>query len=271
MEIKTNLLKGKRGIVMGVANEYSISWGVAKELASHGAEIAFSYQSDAFLRRVKPLAETIGSNILIECDATKEESIDNFFEKLSSEWDSIDFFIHAIAHSDKDQLKGNYYDTTKENFLQTLDVSCFSFTSLSKRAQRMMPNGGSIITLSYLGAQKVMPNYNVMGIAKAALESSVRYLAVNLGGQNIRVNAISAGPIRTLASSGIGDFRYILKWNQFNSPLKRNTTPEDVGGSAVFLVSDLSKGITADIIYVDSGYHAIGMKAIDAPDISVAG
>ncbi|MDR1475124.1 MAG: SDR family oxidoreductase [Holosporales bacterium] len=268
MNIVSNLLQGKHGIVMGVANERSIAWGIAKTLSSHGAGIAFSYQSEALFRRLKPLAETIGSSILIECDVASEDSIDAFFKQLTAKWSTVDFFVHAIAHSDKDQLKGNYYDTTKDNFLKSLDISCYSFTSLCRRMQSVMSNGGSMVTLSYLGSERVMPNYNVMGIAKAALESSVRYMAMDLGPRNIRVNAISAGPIRTLASAGINDFRYILKWNQHNSPLRRNTTPEDVGGAAVFLVSDLGAGVTGDVIYVDSGYHSIGMKAIDAPDIS---
>ncbi|MDR1365555.1 MAG: SDR family oxidoreductase, partial [Holosporales bacterium] len=268
MDMISNLLKGKRGVIMGMANERSIAWGIAKSLGQHGAELAFSYQSERLLKDVKPLADAIGSKILIECDVLDEASIDSFFEQLTTQWASVDFLVHAVANSDKNQLRGNYYDTTKDNFLKTMDVSCYSFTSLCRRVQSVMPNGGSMIALSYLGAERVVPNYNVMGIAKAALESSVRYIATDLGPRNIRVNAISAGPIRTRASSGIGDFRYILKWNQYNSPLRRNTTLEDVGGTAVFMISDLSSGVTGEVVYVDSGYHSIGMKVTDAPDIS---
>ncbi|MDR1032337.1 MAG: SDR family oxidoreductase [Holosporales bacterium] len=269
MDTISNLLKGKRGVIMGAANERSVAWGIAKSLSQHGAELAFSYQSERLLRDVKPLADAVGSRILIECDVLSETSIDSFFEQLTAQWTSVDFLVHAIANSDKNQLRGNYYDTTRDNFLKTMDVSCYSFTSLCRKVQSIMPNGGSMIALSYLGAERVVPNYNVMGIAKAALESSVRYMATDLGPRNIRVNAISAGPIRTRASSGIGDFMYILKWNQYNSPLRRNTTLEDIGGTAVFLISDLSSGVTGEVIYVDSGYHSVGMKTPDAPDISV--
>jgi enoyl-[acyl-carrier protein] reductase I len=264
----SNLLKGKRGVIMGAANERSVAWGIAKSLNQHGAELAFNYQSERLFRDVKPLADAVGSRILIECDVLSETGVDSFFEQLTAQWSSVDFLVHAIANSDKNQLRGNYYDTTKDNFLKTMDVSCYSFTSLCRRVQSIMPNGGSMIALSYLGAERVIPNYNVMGIAKAALESSVRYMATDLGPRNIRINAISAGPIRTRASSGIGDFMYILKWNQYNSPLRRNTTLEDIGGTAVFLVSNLSAGVTGEVIYVDSGYHSVGMKATDAPDIS---
>ncbi|KZD10328.1 enoyl-ACP reductase FabI [Oceanibaculum pacificum] len=265
----TPLMAGKRGLVMGVANDRSIAWGIARTLAAHGAEMAFTYQGDALKKRVEPLAASIGSSLLLPCDVTDEASIDATFEALKSAWGTLDFIVHAVAYSDKDQLKGKYLDTTRDNFLNTLDISCYSFTAVAQRAVPMMNDGGSLLTLTYYGAERVMPHYNVMGVAKAALEASIRYLAVDLGDRGIRVNGISAGPIKTLAASGIGDFRYILKWNQYNSPLKRNVTLEDVGGSALYLISDLSTGVTGEVHHVDCGYHVVGMKAVDAPDISV--
>jgi len=262
------IMKGKRGIVMGVANDRSIAWGIAEAVAKQGAEIAFTYQGDALEKRVRPLAETVGSNIIIPCDVSSDEAIDETFNLLKEKWDTIDFVVHAIAYSDKEELKGEYVDTTRENFYKTMDISVYSFTAVAQRAAKMMPNGGSMITLTYYGAEKVMPHYNVMGVAKAALESSVRYLAADLGNDKIRVNSVSAGPIKTLAASGIGDFRYILKWNQYNSPLRRNVTLNDVGGCGVYLLSDLSAGVTGETHHVDCGYHVVGMKAIDAPDMS---
>jgi enoyl-[acyl-carrier protein] reductase I len=269
MIMSNGLLANKRGLIMGVANEHSIAWGIAKSLSDQGASLAFSYQNDNLQKRVRPLGESLGSNIFLPCDANDPDAIASAFEQLKAFWPSIDFVVHALAFSDKNELKGRYCDTTRDNFLNTLDVSCYSFTNVCRHASSMMPNGGSLLTLSYYGAEKVMPNYNVMGVAKAALEASVRYLAVDLGGRSIRVNAISAGPIKTLAASGIGDFRYILKWNQYNSPLKSNTTLKDVGQSALYLLSDLSSGVTGEILHVDNGYHVVGMKAVDAPDISV--
>jgi enoyl-[acyl-carrier protein] reductase I len=263
------LMAGRRGLVMGVANDRSIAWGIARACAAQGAEIAFTYQGEALEKRVRPLAESVGSRLVLPCDVTDDPSVDAVFETLAAEWGSLDFLVHAIAWSDKDQLKGHYVDTTRENFLRTLDISCYSFTALCRRAAALMPNGGSLLTLTYLGAERVMPHYNVMGVAKAALEASVRYLAADLGGRGIRVNAISAGPIKTLAASGIGDFRYILKWNQYNSPLKRNVTIEEVGGAGVYLLSDLAAGVTGEVHHVDCGYHVVGMKAVDAPDITV--
>jgi enoyl-[acyl-carrier protein] reductase I len=263
------LMAGKRGLIMGVANDRSIAWGIARSLATHGAELAFTYQGDALKRRVEPLAASIGSSLLLPCDVTDESSIDSTFAALKAEWGKLDFIVHAVAYSDKDELKGKYVDTSRDNFLNTLDISCYSFTAVAQRAVPMMNDGGSLLTLTYYGAERVMPHYNVMGVAKAALEASIRYLAVDLGDRGIRVNGISAGPIKTLAASGIGDFRYILKWNQYNSPLKRNVTLEDVGGSALYLLSDLSTGVTGEIHHVDCGYHVVGMKAVDAPDISV--
>ncbi|EKE78792.1 MULTISPECIES: enoyl-ACP reductase FabI [Oceanibaculum] len=263
------LMAGKRGLIMGVANDRSIAWGIARAAAAQGAELAFTYQGDALKKRVEPLAASIGSSLLLPCDVTDESSIDSTFAALKSEWGKLDFVVHAVAYSDKDELKGKYVDTTRDNFLNTLDISCYSFTAVAQRAVPMMNDGGSLLTLTYYGAERVMPHYNVMGVAKAALEASVRYLAVDLGDRGIRVNGISAGPIKTLAASGIGDFRYILKWNQYNSPLKRNVTLEDVGGSALYLLSDLSTGVTGEIHHVDCGYHVVGMKAVDAPDISV--
>ena len=264
-----SLMAGKRGLVMGVANDRSIAWGIAKAAADQGAELAFTYQGEALEKRVRPLAESVGGRHVLPCDVTDDASVDAVFAALAREWGTLDFLVHAIAWSDKDQLKGHYVDTTRENFLRSLDISCYSFTALCRRAVAMMPNGGSLLTLTYLGAERVMPHYNVMGVAKAALEASVRYLAVDLGGRNIRVNAISAGPIKTLAASGIGDFRYILKWNQLNSPLKRNVSIEEVGGAGLYLLSDLGAGVTGEVHHVDCGYHVVGMKAVDAPDIAV--
>lgn len=269
MENKTNLLKGKRGLVMGVANNRSIAWGIAKACCEHGAEIALSYQGEAIRKRVIPLSEELNSALVIECDVTNTKSIDEMFEKIGEKFKSLDFLVHAVAFSDKDELKGRYVETTQENFINTMNISCYSFTSVSQKAEKLMNNGGSILTLTYYGSEKVMPHYNVMGVAKSALETSVRYLAKDLGKQNIRVNAISAGPIKTLAASGIGDFRYILKWNEYNSPLKRNVSIDEVGGSAVYLISDLSSGVTGEVHHVDSGYNIIGMKDEEAPDISV--
>jgi enoyl-[acyl-carrier protein] reductase I len=266
---KTNaLMAGKRGLVMGVANDRSLAWGIAKALREADAEIAFSYQGEALGRRVRPLAESLGSDFLVEADVTSEASLDAVFHEIERRWGVLDFLVHAIAFSDRNELTGKYVNTTRDNFLRTLDVSCFSFTDLCRRAAPLMPRGGSVLTLTYYGAERVMPHYNVMGVAKAALEASVRYLAVDLGGQNVRVNAISAGPIKTLAAYGIGDFHYILKWNQLNSPLQRNTTIEDVGGAGLYLLSDLSAGVTGEVHHVDSGYHVVGMKRVDAPDIS---
>lgn len=263
------LMAGKRGLIMGVANDRSIAWGIARALAAQGAEIAFTYQGEALEKRVRPLVESIGADILLPCDVTDEASIDAVFAALEQRWGRMDFLVHAIGFADKQFLRGRYLDTPREAFLQALDISCFSFVSVSRRAAALMPEGGSLLTLSYLGAERVTPHYNVMGVAKAALEASVRYMAVDVGGQNIRVNAISAGPIKTLAASGIGDFRYILKWNQYNSPLKRNATIEDVGGAGLYLLSDLGAGVTGEVHHVDCGYHVVGMKAVDAPDISV--
>lgn len=264
-----SLMKGKRGIVMGVANDRSLAWGIAKQLADCGAEIAFSYQSETLYKRVAPLAESIGMDTLVECNVIDDKSIDNLFKVVGEKFGKIDFVVHAIAFSDKNELTGKYMNTSRENFLNSMNISCYSFTSVCRHAQPYMSDNGSILCLTYLGSQRVMPNYNVMGVVKAALESSVKYLAVDLGEFNTRVNAISAGPVKTLAASGIGDFKYILKWNELNSPLKRNTTLEDVGGVAAFLLSDLGRGVTGNVIYADSGYHVVGMKAIDAPDISV--
>lgn len=266
---KGTLMAGKRGLIMGVANDRSIAWGIARALAAQGAEIAFTYQGEALEKRVRPLAQSLGSDILLPCDVTDEASIDAVFETLERRWGKLDFLVHAIGFADKQFLRGRYMDTPREAFLQALDISCYSFVSVSRRAAALMTEGGSLLTLSYLGAERVTPHYNVMGVAKAALEASVRYMAVDVGGRGIRVNAISAGPIKTLAASGIGDFRYILKWNQYNSPLKRNTTIEDVGGSALYLLSDLGAGVTGEVHHVDSGYHIVGMKAEDAPDITV--
>lgn len=254
---------------MGVANNRSIAWGIAQKLHEHGAELAFTYQGEALERRVRPLAESLGSDFLIECDVTAEDTIDATFDAIKDRWGSLDFVVHAIAYSDKDELKGRYVDTSRANFNMSMDISCYSFTAVCQRAEALMPDGGSLVTLTYYGAEKVMPHYNVMGVAKAALEASVRYLAKDLGSKNIRVNAISAGPIKTLAASAIGDFRYILKWNEYNSPLHRNVTIDEVGGSAVYLLSDLASGVSGEVHHVDSGYHVIGMKDENAPDITV--
>ena len=263
------LMAGKQGLIMGVANDRSLAWGIAKALHAHEARLAFTYQGEALGRRVRPLADGLDSDLVVEADVTSEASLDALFAAVADRWGRLDFVVHAIAFSDKNELTGRYLDTTRGNFLRTLDISCFSFTDVCRRAVPLMSSGGSLLTLTYAGAERVMPHYNVMGVAKAALEASVRYLAADLGGDNIRVNAISAGPIKTLAASGIGDFRYILKWNQLNAPLKRNTTIEDVGGAGVYLLSDLSAGVTGEVHHVDSGYHVVGMKAVDAPDIAV--
>ncbi len=256
-------LKGKRGLVMGVANDRSIAWGIAAAAAAHGAELAFTFQGEALEKRVRPLAESVNAKIIVPCDVTDEASIDATFETIEKEWGSLDFVVHAIAFSDKNELDGLYLDTTRANFLRTMDISVFSFTAVAKRAKPLMTEGGSLVTLTYYGAERVMPHYNVMGVAKAALEASVRYLANDLGPDNIRVNAISAGPIKTLAASGIGDFRYILKWNEYNSPLRRNVTIEEVGNSGLFLLSDLGSGVTGEVLHVDSGYHTVGMCSVD--------
>ena len=268
MTQSSNILQGKRGLIMGVANDRSIGWGIASAAANAGAELAFTFQGDALEKRVRPLAEGIGSDIILPCDVTDEASMDAVFAELEAQWGKIDFLVHAIGYSDKEELKGQYVDTTRSNFLNTMDISVFSFTSLARRAAAIMNDGGSMLTMTYYGAERVMPHYNVMGVAKAALEASVRYLAVDLGGRNIRVNGLSAGPMKTLAASGIGDFRYILKWNEYNSPLKRNVTLEDVGGAGLYLLSDLSSGVSGETHHVDCGYHVVGMKAVDAPDIS---
>lgn len=265
----SGLMQGKRGLIMGLANDRSLAWGISKALHEQGAELAFSYQGDALKKRVAPLAEQVGSDFLIECDVSKMDALDAAFETLSARWDSIDFLVHAIGFSDKSELRGRYVDTSLENFLNTMNISAYSFVACAKRAMPMMRNGGSLLTLSYYGAEKVVPHYNVMGVAKAALETSVKYLANDLGPNNIRVNAISAGPIKTLAASGIGDFRYIMKWNEYNSPLRRNVTIEDVGGAGLYLLSDLASGVTGEVHHVDAGYHTVGMKQEDAPDIAL--
>ncbi len=263
------LMAGKRGLILGVANNRSIAWGIAKACAAQGAELALTYQGDALKKRVEPLAEELGAIVAGHCDVTDIESVDAVFETLRQKWGRLDFVVHAVAFSDKDELTGRYVETSRDNFLRSMDISVYSLTAVAKRAEPLMTEGGSIVTLTYYGAEKVMPHYNVMGVAKAALEASVRYLAVDLGSNNIRVNAISAGPIKTLAASGIGDFRYILRWNEYNSPLKRVVTIDEVGDSALYLLSNLSRGVTGEILHVDSGYHVVGMKAVDAPDISV--
>ncbi|GBD43370.1 Enoyl-[acyl-carrier-protein] reductase [NADH] FabI [bacterium HR40] len=264
------LMAGKKGLVMGIANERSLAWGIARAVAEAGAELAITYQGATLEKRVRPLAEKLEASIVRDADVTDSASLDRLFETIAAVWGRLDFLVHAVAWSDKEQLKGRYIDTTRDNFARTLDISCYSFTDLARRAEPLMQDkGGSLLTLTYHGSERVMPHYNVMGVAKAALEASVRYLAMDLGPRSIRVNAISAGPVRTLAASGIGDFRYILKWNQYNSPLRRNITLEDVGGAALFLLSDLGSGVTGEILHVDSGYHVVGMKAVDAPDISV--
>ncbi len=266
----SGLMAGKRGVIMGVANNRSIAWGIAKACRDQGAEIALTWQGDALKKRVEPLAQELEAFMAGDCDVTDLASIDAVFKTLEDKWGKIDFVVHAIAFSDKDELTGRYIETTHDNFQRTMDISVYSFTAVAARAEKVMNDGGSILTLTYYGAEKVMPHYNVMGVAKAALEASVRYLAVDMGGRGIRVNAISAGPIKTLAASGIGDFRYILKWNEYNSPLKRNVTTDEVGKSGMYLLSDLSTGVTGEVHHVDSGYHTVGMKAVDAPDISVA-
>ena len=263
------LLRGKRGLIMGVANHRSLAWGIAKACHTHGAALAFTYQGDALKKRVEPLARGVGGILVGDCDVTDPKSIDAAFAAVRSAWGALDFLVHAIAFSDKDQLDGRYVDTTQENFNKTMLVSCYSFTSIAQRAEKMMPNGGAMLTLTYYGAEKWMPHYNVMGVAKSALETSVRYLAADLGVKNIRVNAISSGPIKTLAASGIGDFRYILKWNEYNAPLRRNVTIEEVGEAGVYLLSDMSRGVTGEVHHVDAGYHIVGMKHPDAPDIMV--
>jgi enoyl-[acyl-carrier protein] reductase I len=265
---KGTLMAGKRGLIMGVANDKSLAWGIAKYLHAQGAELAFTFQGEALEKRVRPLAASVGSSIIEPCDVTDTASMDNVFSVLKQKWGGMDFLVHAIAYSDKNELKGKYVDTSLDNFLLSMNISCYSFTTLAKRASQLMQNGGSLVTLTYYGAEKVVPHYNVMGVAKAALETSVQYLAADLGPQKIRVNAISAGPIKTLAASGIGDFRYILKWNEYNSPLGRNTTIEDVGGAGLYLLSELGQGTTGEVLHVDSGYHIVGMKRVDAPDIA---
>ena len=257
------IMNGKKGLIMGVANDRSIAWGIAKKIASEGAEIAFTYQAEPLKKRVKPLADSLGSNILIPCDVSDSSSVENAFEILKKEWGKIDFLVHGIGFSNKDELRGKYYNTSSENFSQTMHISCYSFTEACRLAEPIMNDGGSILTLTYYGSEQVMPHYNVMGVAKAALEASVRYLAVDLGERNIRVNAISAGPIKTLAASGIGDFRFILKWNELNTPLKRNVRQEDVGNSALYLLSELGSAVTGEIQHVDCGYHTVGMVAVD--------
>ncbi|MBV7393331.1 enoyl-ACP reductase FabI [Mameliella sediminis] len=266
--MSNQLMAGKRGLIMGLANDKSIAWGIAKACADAGAELAFSYQGDALKKRVDPLAGQLGSDIVLPCDVSDEASVDGLFDALKEKWDTLDFIVHAIGFSDKNELRGRYVDTSKSNFTMTMDISVYSFTSVMQRAEKMMKNGGSAVTLTYYGAERIMPHYNVMGVAKAALEASVRYLAEDLGKDGIRVNAISAGPIKTLAASGIGDFRYIMKWNEYNSPLRRNVTIQDVGNSALYLLSDLGAGVTGETHHVDAGYHVVGMKAVDAPDMS---
>lgn len=270
MIVSPEMMKGKRGLIMGVANDKSIAWGIAKQCADAGAELAFTYQGEQLLKRVGPLAESVGSDIVLPCDVMDSASIKAVFSELKEKWGKIDFVLHAIAFSDKSELRGRYADTSLDNFLKTMHISCFSFTEIAKEASEIMTDGGSLLTLSYYGAEKVMPHYNVMGVAKAALETSVKYLAADFGRDDIRVNAISAGPIKTLAASGIGDFRYILKWNEYNSPLRRTVTIQDVGRSGMYLLSDLSSGVTGEIHHVDAGYNIVGMKAEDAPDISLA-
>ena len=264
MTVPSPLMAGKRGLVMGVANDRSIAWGIASACAAQGAELAFTYQGEALERRVKPLANSVNSELVLPCDVTDEASIDAVFDALDKAWGRLDFLVHAIAFSDKSELDGLYLDTSRDNFLRTMDISCYSFTAIAQRAAPRMTEGGSLVTLTYYGAERVMPHYNVMGVAKAALEASVRYLAVDLGGRGIRVNAISAGPIKTLAASGIGDFRYILKWNELNAPLKRNVTTEEVGRSGLYLLSDLGSGVTGEVHHVDCGYHTVGMVAVDS-------
>jgi len=263
-------MQGKRGLIMGLANDRSLAWGIAKKLSEHGAELAFSYQGESLERRVRPLAEQLGADFLIDCDVSDMAALDTAYDTLAARWPTIDFVVHAIGFSDKNELRGKYVDTSLDNFLMTMNISAYSMVAVAKRARAMMPEGGSLLTLSYYGAEKVIPHYNVMGVAKAALETSVKYLAMDLGPEKIRVNAISAGPIKTLAASGIGDFRYILKWNELNSPLRRNVTIDDVGGAGLYLLSDLASGVTGEIHHVDAGYNVVGMKVEDAPDIALA-
>ncbi len=270
MSDSSGLMAGKKGLVMGVANDRSLAWAISRAVHAQGAELAFTHQGDALLKRVRPLAEGIGSDLVLPCDVTDDAGVDAVFAELKSKWGKLDFLVHAIAYSDKEELKGKYLDTTPENFSRTMLISCYSFTAICRRAQELMTEGGSMVTLTYAGSERVMPHYNVMGVAKAALEASVRYLAEDLGGQGIRVNAISAGPMKTLAASGIGDFRYILKWNEYNSPLRRNVTGDDVGGAGLYLLSGLSSGVTGETHHVDCGYNIVGMKAIDAPDMTVS-
>ena len=267
--MSTGLMQGKRGLIMGLANDKSIAWGIAQAVAAQGAELAFSYQGEALKKRVEPLAESLGQPHLYECDVASDESIDALFTALKAEWGQLDFLVHAIGFADKNELRGRYVDTSRAGFALAMDISVYSFTAVSQRAAAMMGPGGSLLTLTYFGAERVMPHYNVMGVAKAALEASVKYLAEDLGRDSIRVNAISAGPIKTLAASGIGDFRYIMKWNELNSPLRRNVTQEEVGKAALYLLSDLGSGTTGENLHVDAGYHVVGMKAIDAPDIDI--
>jgi enoyl-[acyl-carrier protein] reductase I len=262
-------MQGKRGLIMGLANDRSLAWGIARAVANQGAELAFSYQGEALEKRVRPLAMELGSDLLVDCDVSDMKALDKTFDQLKERWGGLDFVVHAIGYSDKNELRGKFVDTSMDNFLMTMNISVYSFVAVAQRARALMNDGGSLLTLTYYGAEKVIPHYNVMGVAKSALETSVKYLAADLGRERIRVNAISAGPIKTLAASGIGDFRYILKWNQYNSPLKRNVTIEEVGGAGCYFLSDLSAGVTGEVHHVDAGYHVVGMKAVDAPDISV--
>lgn len=270
LPVKGNLMQGKRGLIMGLANSHSIAWGISQACALQGAELAFTYQGNALKKRVQPLAESLGSTYILPCDVGNDEDIAKAFEDITSRWGKIDFLVHAIGWADKQYLRGRYVDTPRDAFLTAMDISCYSFTAVANQAAKIMPDGGSLLTLTYLGSERVMPHYNVMGVAKAALEASVQYMAADLGSDNIRVNAISAGPIKTLAASGIGDFRYILKWNQLNSPLQRNVTIDEVGGAGVYFLSDLSRGVTGEIHHVDCGYHLVGMKNPTAPDISLS-
>ena len=264
------LMAGKRGLIMGLANEKSLAWGIAQKLREHGAELAFSYQGESLEKRVRPLAAQLGSDFCFDCDVSRMDALDTAFDTLKERWETMDFLVHAIGFSDKNELRGHFVDTSLDNFLMTMNISAYSLVAVTQRARPMMRSGGSVLTLTYYGAEKVVPHYNVMGVAKAALEASVKYLANDLGPENIRVNALSAGPIKTLAASGIGDFRYILKWNELNAPLRRNVTIEDVGGAGLYLLSDLASGVTGEVHHVDAGYHTIGMKQEDAPDISLA-
>jgi enoyl-[acyl-carrier protein] reductase I len=266
--VSGGIMQGKRGLIMGLANDRSLAWGIAKSLAEHGAELAFSYQGESLEKRVRPLAEQLGSDLLIDCDVSSMDALDAAFAQLRERWDKLDFLVHAIGFSDKNELRGKFVDTSMDNFLMTMNISVYSFVAVAQRARAMMERGGSMLTLTYYGAEKVIPHYNVMGVAKAALEASVRYMAMDLGPEGIRVNAVSAGPIKTLAASGIGDFRYIMKWNEYNSPMRRNVTIEDVGGASLYLLSDLASGVTGEVHHVDAGYHVVGMKAEDAPDIA---